>query len=303
MEKKVQPRISVVMPVYNAGEYLAEAIDSILNQSYVDFEFIIIDDGSSDGTLSILQHYAENETRIKLISRHNKGLIFTLNEGVSIAQGDFIARMDQDDISLPKRFEKQLDFLINHPEHVAIGCLTTLIDSDGDIITPFGEWLTHDEIDKAHIQCIGGAIAHPSAMIRKDGLLKVGGYSEKYKDAEDIDLWLKLAEVGKLANLKERLFLYRQHVDSIGYTKRLSQLKSARRAVEKACDRRKLEYKESAEQEIELPTLVEIYCKWAWWALNSSNIATARKYAVKAFLKKPYDLTVCKLLVCSIRGY
>lgn len=299
----MQVKISVVMPVYNAEKYLKKAIDSILGQTYSDFEFIIIDDGSSDKSLEILQAYAKKETRIQLISRQNKGLIYTLNEGIAIAQGDYIARMDSDDISLPERFEKQLHFLMSHPQHVAVGCLTTLVDSDGDVIGPFGEWLTHDDIDQAHINCIGGAIAHPTAMIKKSDILKVGGYSELYPYAEDLDLWLKLAEVGKLANLKERLFLYRQHVESIGYSKRLSQLDSAIKAVKNACKRRNIGYKEIEFREKDLASLVDIYCKWSWWALNSSNVETARKYALKAVIRKPYSLSVWKILACSVRGY
>ena len=304
MEKKVQPKISVLMPVYNGGQYLAEAIQSILNQTFTDFEFIIIDDGSTDDSLDIIKKYAGLDSRIKLISRQNKGLVYTLNEGVKIAQADFIARMDSDDISLKERFEKQLDFLMTNSEYIAVGCLINLIDSDGDMICPFGEWLTHDDIDRAHLRGIGGgAITHPSAMMRKNKILEVGGYSELYEHAEDLDLWLKLAEVGKLANLEERLFVYRQHMESIGYSKRLTQLTSVKKAIKNACKRRNIEYKELDDSETDLPSLADIYCKWAWWALNSSNVTTARKYALKAIMRKPYSLSVWKLLVCSVRGY
>ena len=301
----MQPKISVLMPVYNAERFLAEAVESILKQTFTEFEFIIIDDGSTDNSINILKNYSSLDPRIKLITRENRGLIKTLNEGVDLARAKYIARMDADDISLPLRFEKQIEFLDEHPEHIAVGTLAELIDIDGDLIGSFGGLKTHEEIDGAHIKGIGGAIVHPSAMIRRTAMVKVGGYLECYQNAEDLDLWLRLAEHGKLANIPSRLLLYRQHMDSIGYKMRLSQIESARKAVMSAYKRRNFQFKKSllSERAAIVPTKGEIYTKWGWWALKNRNIKVAKKYAYKAMIKSPYKLSSWKLLYCSLRGY
>ena len=109
--KQKSPLISVILPVYNAEKYLAEAIDSILNQTFTDFEFIIINDGSTDNSLSILQSYQTQDSRIRLFSRENKGIVMTMNEGIDLARGEWLARMDADDIAMPSRFERQLQHL------------------------------------------------------------------------------------------------------------------------------------------------------------------------------------------------
>jgi len=297
--------VSVLMPVYNTANYLVEAIDSILNQSYSHFEFIIINDGSTDESLSILEKYARQDARIKVVSRENKGLIKTLNEGLNLAVGEYIARMDADDISLPLRFEKQLKYLEEHLDCIAVGTLAQLIDSDGDIIGPMGGLQTHSEIDNAHLSGKGGAIVHPSAMIRREILFESGGYLDEFENAEDLDLWLRLAEIGKLANIPETLFLYRQHLDSIGYTKRLSQFESAKKAVGKAHKRRGIDSSSFPFffEILTKPKRVDIYTKWGWWALNGSNIMTARKYARKSLLSDPFNWQAWKLMACCIRGY
>jgi len=297
--------VSVLMPVYNAEAYLAEAIESILLQSFTDFEFIIIDDGSTDSSLTIIEKYAKKDKRIKVITRSNQGLIKTLNQGIALTTGRYIARMDSDDVSLPLRFEKQVEYLKKHCECVATGSISQLIDSAGDVIGVMGGLLTHDEIDSAHIKGQGGAIVHPSAMIKKEAILQIGGYLDDYPHAEDLDFWLRLAEVGELANIPEQLFLYRQHLGSIGYTQRERQFESASKAVVDAYSRRGIIFDLSQLQtpNIVAPTTGDIFIKWGWWALKSNNIATSRKYARKAVVFKPFNISAWKLLFCSIRGY
>lgn len=297
------PAISVIMPVYNAELFLADAIESILNQTFSDFELIIVNDGSLDSSLNILKHYASIDARIKLIDRENKGLITTLNEALELAQGDYIARMDADDISLPTRFEKQVSYLSDNPDCIAVGVLANLIDFDGDLICSYNDLLSHEEIDGAHIKCLGGAIVHPSAMIRRKSM--IDGYSMLYPHAEDLDLWLRLAEVGFLANIPERLFLYRQHVNSIGYSQRIAQIESATKAVIDACQRRNINFEtiSLATRKTEIIPTNEVYIKWGWWALNGKNVSTSRKYAIKALLSYPFNLQAWKLFACSIRGY
>src|SRR5436305_9543595 len=126
-----RPQVSVLMPVYNAIRYIGVAVDSVLSQTFSDFEFIIVDDGSTDGSAEILREYAGRDPRIRLISRPNTGLGFALNEALAVARAPFIARMDADDECLPERFEKQIQYLRNHPECVLLGSRVLWIDSDG----------------------------------------------------------------------------------------------------------------------------------------------------------------------------
>ena len=146
------PLISVCMAVYNAERYVAEAVESILNQTFGDFEFLILDDGSTDGSLDILRRYAERDPRIRLTSRPNQGLVASLNELVDQARGEFIARMDADDVSLPERFQREVDYLRDHPECVLVGSRVRLIDPDGD---PLCDWCTmqeHEAIDAFYLR-------------------------------------------------------------------------------------------------------------------------------------------------------
>jgi glycosyltransferase involved in cell wall biosynthesis len=303
MQKK--PFISVLMPVYNAEKYLVSAIESTLMQTYKNFEFIIINDGSRDKSEKIIHDYAKADRRICFVTRENKGLIFTLNQGLELAKGDYIARMDADDINCNDRFEKQVAYLVSHPKCVAVGTKAQLIDNENDDLCFMGDFESHEKIDSSHIKGIGGMIIHPSAMIVKKAMISIGGYSDNYPHAEDVDFWLRLAEYGELANLPEVLFKYRQHVESVGYRHRLTQIESVRKAVRDACIRRGIDFdpKSLVEREFFEPNKCDIYNKWAWWALRVGNKKTARKYALKSILSSPLKLSYWKTLICSIRGY
>jgi len=302
------PVISVLMPVYNAEKFLKEAIESILRQTFTSFEFIIINDGSTDSSLEIIEEFAKRDSRIKYINRKNKGLIESLNEGIEISQGKYIARMDSDDVSFPKRLEVQYEFLEQNSEYVVVGSRVILIDEDGDELCPMVNLFSNKDIDSAHINNLtnGAVIVHPTAMIRRSSLVKIGGYRHDYKNAEDIDVWLRLSELGKVCNLDDVFLKYRQHFDSIGYSCRESQLKSIKNAVNDARIRRGLENSEYQVSSAELyisKTKIDIYIKWGWWALAGGGTVTARKYAKKAMLSSPFKWEVWKLLFCSLRGY
>ncbi len=208
--EKAVPLISVVLPVYNGEKYLAEAIESILCQTFRNFEFIIIDDGSSDRTLAIVQEYQGKDSRIRLTSRENKGLVATLNEGINLACGKWIARMDADDIALPHRFERQLQWLEQ-----------TGADICGSWVKFFGTTdkriEKHPKTDQAiKIELLFGApFAHPSVMM-KTALVKRLRYDEAWEKAEDYDLWERAARAGwQMTNVQEVLLLYRQHATQI----------------------------------------------------------------------------------------
>lgn len=204
------PVISVVLPVYNGEKHLAEAIDSILAQTFADFELIIIDDGSTDGSLRILQEYQKRDARIRLISRENRNLAATLNESVEIARGKWVARMDQDDIALPQRFERQLKWLEK-----------TGADITGSWVKFFGSWdrrvcksYQSDQAIKMDL-LFKSPFVHPSVMMRTD-LVKQLRYDKTCEKAEDYDLWVRAAQAGgKMGNVPEVLLLYRKHASQI----------------------------------------------------------------------------------------
>ena len=294
--------VSVILPVYNAKNYLSESINSILIQTFTDFELIVIDDGSTDGSTALLQEFAARDSRIRLVCRHNKGLVETLNQALAIANGEFIARMDADDICEPDRFEKQVEFLNENPDVVCVGAQPMLIDGDGRKIMVMKMPLAHAEIDKSHISGHGHAMTHPLAMIRLQTLNAIGGYRIDYEHAEDIDLWLRLGEEGELANLPEVLLNYRQHFSSIGYIERHQQLQSHWRAVDDAMVRRGLLIESTEPHKVDFPSASDVYEKWGWWALQGKNIETSRYYAYKALRVGPWRLSRWRLAACAIRG-
>lgn len=204
-------KLSVILPVYNGAKFVDEAVRSIREQTFRDFELIIINDGSTDDSGKILAAHVAEDSRICLVNRENRGLIKTLNEGLALATGEYLARMDADDISVPERFEKQLAYLESHPECVLLGSSIMLIDEHGHelkkvdyCVEPMGKLMRY---------C---AIAHPTVAGRTEAFRRLGGYREAYKHAEDYDLWLRMAESGKLVNLPDYLLRYRIHQNSIG---------------------------------------------------------------------------------------
>lgn len=202
------PKISVLMPAYNTEKYIAEAIESILNQTFKDFEFIIIDDCSIDRTWEIIQEYASKDDRIvALRNKKNLKLSGTLNKGIKIARGDYIARMDADDISFPNRLEKQLDFMEKHPEIGISGATMEIINEASSIIGKRKYHLTDSEIRK-HIFKYS-PFSHPLVIIRRSVLQKVGYYDPKYNPAEDYELYFRIGRCSKFGNLPDILLLYR----------------------------------------------------------------------------------------------
>ena len=204
------PAISVVLPVYNAEAYVSEAVESILAQSFTDFELIAINDGSTDGSGAILRGLAARDTRIVLVERPNDGLVSALNEGIESARAEFIARMDADDVAMPERFALQYARMVKEPELAVLGCLIRWMDRVGNIIELANQPLT----PKAIARCLeqGCPVAHPTVMMRRGAVLKVGGYRKAFPHAQDYDLWLRVSDLGyAIANLPQPLLNYRIH--------------------------------------------------------------------------------------------
>ena len=204
--------ISVLMSVFNDEKYLAKSIESILNQSFTDFEFIIINDGSTDKTIEILEFYSSKDKRIKVIHQPNTGMTKALNFGLSIAQGKYIARMDSDDISFSNRFEIEVNYLEQHSDIDLVGGGTQIIDDKGNIIGYRNIYVKNPSKVLGHLNIY----QHSDVMFRKSVLEKVGGYRDKYRNAQDHDLWLRISEVSKIAKIHNILGQWR--LNASGYT-------------------------------------------------------------------------------------
>lgn len=207
-----------MLPVYNAEKYISESICSILEQTFTNFELIIINDGSSDATLEIVEGFKKLDKRVILVTKANTGLADSLNVGIKIARGKWIARMDSDDVSLPNRFEKQLQWLNSTGADIAgswVKCFGTL---DKRVIK---KYQTDEGIKIAMLFSV--PFAHPSVMMKTD-LLRQLGYDEAYQQAQDYDLWERAIEAGwKMTNVPEVLIMYRLHKSQISQKKLLQQ--------------------------------------------------------------------------------
>lgn len=217
MEKNTQPVISVIMGVYNGERFLSEAVESVLNQSYGDFEFIICNDCSTDASAEILKAYAAVDRRIVLLkNERNMGLAATLNRCLAVARGEFIARMDCDDRALPKRFALQKQWLEQHPEADVLGTGAEYIDDSGLVYgrTPWNAVRVFSVTDVVR----GSCVMHPTVMMRAEALRRVGGYTVNSLTtrAEDYDLWCKIVrDGGTITVLPQILFRYREDQSNI----------------------------------------------------------------------------------------
>ena len=210
------PRISVAMSVYNGERFLAEAIESILTQSFADFEFLILDDGSRDSSRAIIERYAAQDSRIRPIIRENRGLIASLNQLIDAARAPVIARMDADDISLPQRFARQIAFLDAHPDYGVIGAWAEDIDERGHLIAHASpQYPTTHAAFLAAIHADQQLLCHPAVMMRRDVVVKAGGYHAAFRHCEDLDLWLRLASRTHICSLPEPLLRYRRYADQV----------------------------------------------------------------------------------------
>lgn len=201
-------RLSVVMSVHNDAPFVERAVTSILGQSWRAFEFIVINDGSTDGSTEILRRLAAGDARVRLIEQENRGLVASLNRGVAVSKGTLIARMDGDDESLPDRFERQLAWLDAHPDYGVIGSQAVTIDHHDAFVE------LNDRYPRTFDQFMAALeshrlISHPTTIIDRALFERVGGYRPIYRHCEDYDLWLRLAQVTKLGSVDDVLLRYR----------------------------------------------------------------------------------------------
>jgi glycosyltransferase involved in cell wall biosynthesis len=297
------PAVSVVMPVFNTERYVAHALQSILDQTFTDFEFIILDDESTDSSVHIIQEFAERDERIRFFPLEHRGYVSLLRRGLNHCRGEFVARMDSDDIALPDRFEKQIAYLQQNPDCVAVGSRVVLIDPYGAKVERPTHKTTHEEIEGELLNGVGWAMVHPTVMMRREPLMRVGGYREDLMVSEDLDLFLRLGEVGKLVNLPDVLLQYRQHLQSVNYTKYEAQKAVKRQIVSDAFKRRGMPFPANwSFRERKLLPHPEQIRRWGWAALRSGNLGVARRHAWTAIRSAPMSMDTWRLTACVIRG-
>ena len=229
------PAVSVVLAVYNGGVFLKEALDSIFTQTFTDFELVVVDDASTDGTAAILSEY--DDARLMCVrNRENVGQTRSLNRGLRLARGVLIARHDADDVSHPDRLRRQVEAMESRPQLVLLGTAYERIDREGRVLDvvrpPTKNAALQERLEEGNIFC------HGSVMMRREPLEAVGGYNNYFSVTQDYDLWLRLAERGMIGNLPDTLYRFRFDGESVSRQKRDLQLAYRRLAWELAQRRR-----------------------------------------------------------------
>jgi glycosyltransferase involved in cell wall biosynthesis len=214
-------KVSVVIPVHNGEKYLAQAIESVLGQTFRDFELLIVDDGSTDGTAAIIRSYTERDPRVRCLSQENRGVAAAGNRGLQEARTEWVARLDADDVFLPEKLERQVAFLRRNPDAQIIGTLASFISHAG---RPLGLVGTEGPYTPAEFYRLVRAdrpiyFVNSSTLMRRETVLSIGGYREPFAPAEDVDLWIRMMEQGHLMlKVPEPLLLYRLHGESLTMT-------------------------------------------------------------------------------------
>ncbi len=298
------PTVSVLLPVYNSERYVREAIGSVLAQTFSDFELITVDDGSTDGSLQILREFAQRDARVRVISRPNTGIAGALNDAIAVARGEFLARMDADDISMPARFQLQVDFMRQHPDVVLLGSRVQLVEPYGSPVYETDHALDHETIDRDLLLGVGWAVVHPVAMMRTSAIQRAGGYRPDRVPIEDLDLFLRLTEIGRAANLPDILLHYRQHLQSANHMRFQEQEDKKLACVADAYARRGLTLPDQwrPPPRRQMVATVEL-SQWAWTAIKHRKPYAARRHAWSVVRLSPFTLSSWRLMFCAIRGW
>lgn len=300
----VQPQVplSVLMCVFNGEQYVATAIKSILNQTFKDFEFVIVDDGSADSTPRILEEFAQRDRRIRVVTQSNQGLPLARNRAVKAATADIVAWMDADDVSEPRRMELQLNYLATHPECIVVGGQWACIDEAGRLLYSRPAATDHTAIVASLLNGVN-ELANPAVMIRKEPLRTAGLYNPKIRVAEDTDLWLRLYKYGQFANLPVRVLRYRLHAKQTNSTHWVEQTLTALTRINEeraSLNLEPLPIPESTQQTVEVvfdPTY-EMAMKCWHYGYHLS----AGRLMVKLLMQKPIPLMNWLYLTMIILG-
>ena len=310
------PSVSVVLPVFNAELYVREAVESILSQTFSHFEFIIINDGSTDGSTDILRELAAIDSRIILVERSNDGHLSALNLGIELAQSDLIARMDADDISMPDRFALQVARMRADPGLAVLGSSIRIIDKCGRFLRLVEYPKT--QIETARILEQATPVAHPAVMLRRDAVLLAGGYRKPFLYCEDYDLWLRISELGfGIANMSQALLNYRWHgsnTSDIHYE--IQELGALIAIVSHRMRKAGLPDPVVGDKQLSLeifqsvPLNLRQDLDGALFALRYSRLSNEDKAGLVAFWKQycfinpnvKREFVICRLMMCFLKG-
>lgn len=296
------PVISVVIPVYNSQAFLADAMQSVLSQSYSDWELVAVDDGSTDRSLEILHEFAAQDSRIRVLPMPHAGICCTRNTGIDAARGRYVAALDNDDVMLPSRLQAQFDFLESHPDHVAVGTAGLLIDVDGDPINERFFPTSSEEIER---ELLAGRnpLMQSSMMFRRAAMVEAGRYQEDRNFAEDYDLFLRLTETGKIANLGDVLMRQRQHVSRASAAHYDDQNRVVILALRDAFERRGLTGNvPTIEGSWHPTTLRDYHIRCASDAWDAGNTRSVRKHARALWRETGFSLRAIELYSRTVMG-
>ena len=276
------------MPVWNAAPWLEEAASSILGQTFRDLELVAVDDGSTDDSPAILDALARRDRRVVVLHRESTGIVGALEDGFAAARAKLVARMDADDVSLPDRIALQVAWMEQRPEVVALGTAIEVVDPFGSPVKRHHPPVEHAAIEARLLAGDGWGLVHASALLRRDAVARAGGYRRIFEHVEDIDLFLRLGERGRLANLPDVLFRNRHHLASINKTHFRRQGALKRQAIAEACARRGLPPPAETDvaPEVHLaPSLQSAY--WSLCALRRGHLAVAARHVVAGVASAP----------------
>ena len=295
------PRLSILIPAYNAQRYLVAAVESMLSQTYGEFECIVIDDGSTDRTQQLLADLAARDPRVRALRVPHGGIVEALNAGLYAARGELIARMDSDDVSLPTRLEEEIRFLDENPDIIAVGSKVLLVDPYDSPLWEIDVKLEHGQIEEELLRGNGWALFHPTVVMRRHAIDKAGVYRPEYQWSEDVDLFLRLAQVGRLANLPKALLRYRQHFASVNRTKLELQMRRVERLLVDAYRCRGLTMPPDFHfrPPTPLPPFEQVRA-WGRRAIINRNYHVARRHALAAVKFAPLSYDSWSLLYHAV---
>ena len=293
--------VSVLMPIYNEESYLSVAIDSILAQTYDNFEIVAVDDGSRDRSPEILRRYAKEDSRVKYVQhRENAGLVSCLQTAVEHARGNLFARMDGDDLSPPTRLARQVGYLSENRECVAVSGAIRYIDSYGRSIYERFNPKSHTEIEAMLLRGDGAAFLHGGCMMRRGAFESSGGYQKQYEFAEDVDLFLRMAMLGELANLDTVVLEYRLKPSGICFENQVAQFHKVNEILNDAHQARGITYESAA---LEIPqrdrTKADHFLYVSYRAARAGNLRCARVNGLQCVRHRPLSIRSWAVLMIA----
>lgn len=288
------PQIDVVMPVYNAEAYVADAVKSILRQSFTNFRLICVDDGSTDHSFDILTELASNDQRMQIVRQQNTGVVRALNVGLSMCEAPLIARMDADDIAMPDRFSRQIEYLTANPNVVAVGTAILFMDTEAEPLQIEHFAPEHEGIINSML-CLKTGMAHASVMMRREAVQSVAGYRPEFEWVEDFDLWFRLAEKGRLANLSDVLYCYRQHTSSVVWNTEKQRRERLLTLIRDAYAQRGQSIPDSLVAKCRKRRSPGGPAKWARKAARQGNCRVAAKHIHQQWRVAPFSITTWRI--------